>query len=436
MLTREVGMPYLADAMERVMKVQQVILRAMSGALTWPQAADILGRSARSIRRMRWRYEHEGYDGLFDRRRHTPSPKRAPVAEVQHMLRLYREQYGPRDGHRGFNVRHFHHLARRDHGVTLSYSFVKKALHEAGLVAKGRPRGRHRRRREPRPCFGELLHLDGSRHQWLALCPGQYFTLIAVVDDATKRLLYAELTAAGEGMVVVMRALWQVFATYGLPIALYTDRAGWAVHTPTSGSAPDRTRRTQLGRALDRLGIEHILGHSPQARGRSERANRTLQDRLVNELRRAGITTVEAANRYLHAQFLPAYNAEFGRAPADPTTAWIPLHGVNLDQILCHEDERVVGRDNTVRLDNVLLQLAKQPGRRSCEGLRVIVRRHLNGHHSVWHGPRCFGLYNEHGRRLPISAVTCPPGPEPLSLRARSRRRATTSSKSLRGFHR
>ena len=152
-------MAYLQAAVERAMKVQEVIVRALAGQLTWLQAADILGRSPRSIRRMRWRFEHDGYDGLFDRRRRTPSPKRAPVAEVQRVLALYRDWY------QGFNVRHFHQLARRQHGVRFCYAFVKKVLQTAGLVAKQQPRGRHRRRREPRPCFGELLHLDGSRQK-------------------------------------------------------------------------------------------------------------------------------------------------------------------------------------------------------------------------------------------------------------------------------
>src|SRR5688572_8308443 len=184
-------MAYPCGAVERAMKVQEVILRALDGQLTWPQAADILGRSPRSIRRLRWRLEHHGYDGLFDRRRRVPSPKCAPVAEVQRMLGLYRDRY------RGFNVRHFHQTARREHGVRFCYAFVKKALQSAGLVAKHRARGRHRRRREPRPNFGELLHLDGSRHHWLALLPEQWFTLLAIVDDATKQLLYAQLVAGG-----------------------------------------------------------------------------------------------------------------------------------------------------------------------------------------------------------------------------------------------
>ncbi len=288
-------MPYARGVVERAMTIQEVILRAIAGQLTWLQAADILGRSPRSIRRLRWKLEHEGYEGLFDRRQQTPSPKRAPVAEVQRVLALYRDRY------QGFNVRHFHQLARREHGVRFCDAFVKKALQMAGLVPRQQPRGRHRRRREPRPCFGELLHLDGSRHRWLALVPDRWFTLLAVVDDATKHVLYARLHDGGESVAAIMTALRTGLERYGLPMALCTDRAHWAVHTPTSGSAPDRRHPTQVGRALARLGIEHILGYSPQARGRSERVNRTLQDRLVNELRLAGVTTVAAANRAICA---------------------------------------------------------------------------------------------------------------------------------------
>src|SRR6058998_2074327 len=194
-------MPYPRGVVERAMKVQEVIVRALAGELTSLQAADILGRSPRSIRRLRWKLEHVGYEGPFDRRRQTPSPKRAPVAEIQRVLALYRDRY------QGFNVRHFHQLARRQHGVRFCYAFVKKALQLAGLVPRQQPRGRHRRRREPRPCFGELLHLDGSRHRWLALLPERWFTLIAVVDDATKRLLYAELREGGESVTAIMMAL-------------------------------------------------------------------------------------------------------------------------------------------------------------------------------------------------------------------------------------
>lgn len=394
-------MLYPAAAVERAMKVQEVLLRAMSGELRWLQAADILGWSPRTLRRWRRRYERWGYDGLWDRRRHRPSPRRAPLAEVERILRLYRERY------RGFNVRHFHQLARRDHGVTLSYSFVKLALQAAGLVRKRRARGRHRRRREPRPCFGELLHLDGSPHAWLALAPEEQPTLLHVIDDATKRLLYAQLWPA-ETAEAVLTALRAVLETDGIPMALYTDRAGWAFHTPTAGGRVDRTQLTQVGRALARLGIEHIPAYSPQARGRSERLNRTLQDRLVNELRLAGITTREAANAYLREHFLPDDTATFTRPPADPTSAFVPLGAVDLEQILCHEEERTVGRDNTVVLEGIRLQIAKQPGRRTCAGLRVTVRRHLEGQHTVWRGPQCLGRSAALGQPLPPPPAGAP----------------------------
>jgi transposase len=262
-------MGYPLGAVERAMKVRDVIVQALAGRLTWIQAAEILGRSARSIRRMRLKFERFGVDDLLDHRRRTPSPKRAPVAEVQRVLSLYRDRY------QGFNVRHFHQIARRDHQVPFCYAFVKRALQSAGLVGRQRPRGRHRRRREPRPCFGELLHLDGSRHQWLALVPDQWFTMIAVVDDATKQLLYAELWPGGESVVGVMTALRSVLQRYGLPLALYTDRAHWAVHTPVAGGAPDRARLTQVGRALARLGSSTSLAtrrrRAGEASGRTGR---------------------------------------------------------------------------------------------------------------------------------------------------------------------
>ncbi len=387
-------MVFAAAAVERAMKIQEVIMRALSGTITWLHAADILGLDPRSVRRWRARYEAGGSVALYDRRCRRPSRRKAPAPEVQRILRLYRERFA------GWNVRHFYRFARRDHSVTLSYSFVKLALQEAGLVRKGRARGRHRRRRQARACFGELLHLDGSLHPWLRLAPDVRATLITVVDDATKRLLYAQLWPA-ETTAAVLAALHAVFSTWGLPIALYTDRAGWAFHTPTAGGRVDRTHLTQVGRALERLGIEHIGAYSPQARGRSERINRTVQGRLVNELALAGITTLAAANAYLRDHFVPDYNDEFGHPPADPTAAFVALHDVDLDAILCEQEERCVGKDNVVTLEAVALQIAKQPGRPTCAGLRVTVRCDVHGIISVWHGARCFGRYDAQGGPLP-----------------------------------
>jgi len=408
-------MAFTAAAVERAMTYQQVIMRALAGSLTWLQAADILDIHPRSLRRWRARYEQDPKLGLLDRRRRRPSHLTAPRAEVQRILRLYREHY------QGFNVRHFLQLARRDHAVTLSYTFVKLALQAAGLVAKRRARGRHRRRREPRPCYGELLHLDGSPHAWLAHRPAERQTLIAMLDDATKRLLYAQLWP-GESLAAVMHALAHVMRTVGLPGAVYTDRAGWAVHTPTAGGPVDRTRLTHFGRALARLGIAHIGAYSPQARGRGERLNRTLQDRLVNELRHAGIRTLDAANAYLREHFIPEYNATFTRPPADSASAFVSLGDIDLDQILCEEEDRTVGQDNTVAFAGARLQLAKQPGRPTCAGLRVIVRRHLDGFHTVWRGAHCLGRFAatggdplpaviERGRRgqFQLAGATLPP---------------------------
>jgi transposase len=392
---------YSPAAWERAMKVQEVLVRALAGRLTWIQAADILGMSPRSVRRWRARMERFGVEALIDRRHRQPSPHAIRPAELARWLKLYRERY------RGYNARHFWSTCRREHGLTWSYTLIRTALQAAGLVGKHRPRGRHWRRREPRACFGELLHLDGSRHRWLALCPADYQHLIVVVDDATRQILYARLEER-ESSPAVLAALAAVLRTYGIPQVLYTDRASWAACTRGSDGRPREDRPTQVQRALHRLGIEHILAFSPQARGRSERANRTLQDRLVNELRAHGIRTVARANRYLAERFLPAYNAEFGRPPADPQSAFVPLGPVDLDPILCHEEERVVAQDNTVQMDRRRLQIDKQPGRATCAGLTVTVRRHLDGTHSITWGKRLLGRYDARGRRLEAAVPPTP----------------------------
>ena len=372
-------MEYSPAAWERAMRMQDVILRAMSGEISWFAAADILQMTPRNLRRWRERYERWGYNGLVDRRR-CPSRRRVPLPELERVLRLYRERYV------GFNGRHFHEIVRREHAVTLSYSYVKQALQQAGLLPTRKARGRHRRRRAPRACFGELLHLDGSRHPWLALVPDARATLITVVDDATSALLYAQLWPQ-ETTLAVMQALAYVLRTEGLPMALYTDRAGWAFVTPKATGPVDKTRLTQVGRALSQLGIEHIPAYSPQARGRSERMNRTVQGRLVNELRVAGIRSLDGANQYLWDVYVPHHNATFRRVPLDAASAFVPLGDVDLDTILCQQDERVIAPDNTVVVDGRLLQIERHPGRRTCAGLRVLVRQHLDGHVTVIRPP-------------------------------------------------
>jgi transposase len=405
-------MSYPEAAWERAMTVQEVMLKAFSGELHWFRAAEILGWSPRTLRRWRDRFETHGHSGLLDRRLLRPSKRRVPPAQVELVLRLYRERYA------GFNVRHFHQIARREHGVTVSYSFVKHLLQGAGLVTKHRARGRHRRRREPKACFGELLHLDGSQHAWFALAPDERPTLILICDDATKRVLTGGFFPR-ETTEAVMHCLAAVLRAEGLPMALYTDRAGWAFYTPTAKGPVDKTRLTQVGRALAQLGIEHIPAYSPQARGRSERLNRTFQDRLVNELRVAGIATAAAATTYLRERFIPQYNATFQRPPRDPASAFVPLGAVDLDTILCHEAPRLVARDNTVTLGRQVLQLLPQPGRRSCAGVSVTVRRHLDGTYTVWRGPQRWGVYTPTGEPAPAAH---PAAGRPARCRADRRR--------------
>jgi transposase len=381
---------YPGPAMERAMKLQEVILRAMSGEITWVQAAHILRMTPRNLRRLRAGYERLGYDGLIDRRRGRPSGKKADVKEVERILRLYRERY------KGFNALHFHEIAQREHGVTLSYTFVKNALQTAGLVARRKKRGPHRRRRPRKESFGEMLHVDGSKHTWLALKPELWQALIVVQDDATSRLLYAQLWPE-ETTEAVMTGLKATVAEHGIPMSLYSDRASWAFYTLKAGGKVDKERPTQVGRAMERLGVEHIPAYSPQARGRSERTNRTLQDRLVNELRAKRIRTVRTANRYIAETFLPAYNERFARPPRSPQSAFVSSRLVDLDQVFCIEAERTVAKDNTVVMERVAMQLNKLPGRGTCAGMKVLVRRHLDSSYSVWRGQRLLGTYDQHG---------------------------------------
>jgi len=385
-------------ALERAMQIRDVLVRAMNREFSWLRAAEILGVTPRGLRRMRQRMEQFGYQGLVDRRRGRPSPRRTPVAELERILELYRERYW------GFNARHFFQTVKREHAVKLSYTCVKQLLQSAGLIKKRRSRGRHRRRRERKPRFGQMLHLDGSRHGWLALVPEARQTLIQLVDDATSRLLYAQLWPA-ETTLAVMTAMREVVQEHGIPESFYTDRAGWAFDTPKAGGKVSKVHLTQVGEALARLGVEHIPSYSPQARGRSERMNQTLQGRLVNELRAAGVQTSEEANAYLRERYLPTHNEEFAKAPADPTSAFVDLDGVDLDEIFFEQEVRTVGKDNTVSFEGVRLQVEKQPGRHTCAGLAVQVRRHLHGGYTIRRGAQLLGRYDADGRLRATTAI-------------------------------
>jgi transposase len=384
-------MGYSDGAVERAMKIQEVILKALSGEIHWFQAAEILGFSTRTMRRYRAGLEKWGYEGLFDHRRRTPSPRSVPLEEVKRILGLYRERY------RGWNVRHFYQTVCRERGVKVSYTFVKQALQGAGLVLKHKARGRHRRRRERRACFGEMLHIDGSKHAWLTSLADEKQTLISLIDDATSRLLYSQLWPE-ESTQAVLVALREVVGRHGIPASIYSDRASWAFETPKAGMAVSKTHLTQVGEVLKRLGVEHIPSYSPQARGRSERMNGTLQGRLVNELKLSGARSIAEANRYIRDSYLVTHDQAFSVEARDLASSFVAADGFDLDEIFCREAVRQVGKDNVVTCGKLAFQIAKQPGRRTCSGLAVVVKQRLDGAWSIHRGLQVLGRYDAHGR--------------------------------------
>src|SRR5712664_4097656 len=379
---------YSKAAMERAMKVQEVILRAIAKRITWWQAAEIIGISDRHMRRWRERYEAFGYDGLFDRRRGSPSPKRVPLVQVEQVLGLYRERYFD------LNVRHFHEKLREEHQVELSYTWVKLALQGAGLVQRGRKRGVHRKRRPRRALPGMLLHIDGSRHRWFQ--DERWYDLIVILDDATSEIYYAQLVEE-ESTGTVMAALQEVVERKGLFCALYSDRGSHFWLTPKAGEAVDPHRLTQVGRALRELGVRMIPAYSPQARGRSERSFGTWQGRLPQELRLAGIGTVETANAFLRQHYIGEFNRRFQVEAAQPGSAFVPYRGKDLERIFSLQFERTVNRDNTVSFQNLTLPIEPVRWRGTLAGCTVIAHQHLDGTLSLGYGPHCLGRYDERG---------------------------------------
>ena len=379
---------YPRAAMERAMKVQDVMLQAMAKKITWWQAAEILGISDRHMRRWRERYEGEGYNGLFDRRRGKPSTRRVPLAMVEKVFALYREKYFD------LNVQHFHEKLQAEHGIELSYTWVKQALQGAGLVARGRKRGAHRKRRERRPLPGMLLHIDGSRHQWFQ--DERWYDLIVILDDATSEIYYAQLVEE-ESTVTVMAGLKEVVQRKGVFCALYSDRGSHFWLTPKVGGKVDYHRRTQVGRALHELGVQMIPAYSPEARGRSERNFSTWQGRLPQELRLRQLGTLEAANRFLREDYIAEFNRRFQVAPRQRGNAFAPCRSRDLERIFSLQFERSVNRDNTVSFQNVSLQIERVRWRATLAGCQVVVHQHLDGTISIAHGPHCLGRYKADG---------------------------------------
>jgi transposase len=372
----------------RMLKFMDVFGRWEAARLTQLEAAELLGIGERSFRRWCRRYEEEGETGLLDRRIGKASGRRVPVDRCEEVEHLYRTRY------QGFTARHFHEHLVRDHRFAWSYSWTKAFLQSRNLLPKAEHRGAHRRKRPRRPLPGMMLHQDASRHAWLA--EGPPLDLVVTMDDATSEI-YSAFLIEEEGTDSTFQALLEVFGRNGLPLSLYTDRGSHYFHTAEAGGKVDRGQPTQVGRALAHLGVEHIAAYSPQARGRSERLFQTLQDRVPKELALAGIATIEAANAWLRDTYIPAHNARFAIKAEQEGSAFVAVPGLDLTEVLCVQEERVVGNDNCVSFLNRKLQISESPLRPHFVKATVKVHQYPDGGLAIFHGRRCLGRYDSKG---------------------------------------
>jgi transposase len=369
------------------MRFEETYTGWQAGRLTQEEAAQILGVCERSFRRYAQRYESGGLEALVDKRLSQISHRRAAVDEVMRVVDLYHGRYA------GWNVRHFHSWYAREHAGTRSYSWVKNTLQGAGAVKRAKGRGKHRKRRERAPLPGMMVHQDGSTHQWVA---GVYWDLIVTMDDATGEHL-SMFFVRQEGSASSLHALGQTIAAKGLFATLYTDRGSHYFVTPEAGGKVDKGQLTQVGRALAQLGIHHQAAYSPEARGRSERAFGTHQERLPKELALAGISDMAQANRYLEQVYRPAYNAQFAVPATEPGSAFVPYIGPNLADILCEQFERTVGKDNCVSFEALSLQIPADRYRHHYVKAKVRVHRYVDGTLAIFHGPRKLADYDAAG---------------------------------------
>ena len=368
------------------MKFKNVYHRFTSNELTCEEAADILGISVKTFFRKRQRYNDEGFDGRFDLRLGKPSPHRAADHEVEFITTLYSQRF------RDFNIRHFCEFVSHNHNITRSYTWVKNTLMAAGLVTKSTKGGKHRLRRERRPMAGMMLHQDGSTHLWIPAL-GYNIDLIVTMDDATSTITSAFFVSQ-EGTFSSFRGLMETIENYGLFCSLYTDRGSHYFHTPEAGGKVNKSNLTEVGRALRQLKIKHIAAYGPQGRGRSERMFGSLQGRLPQELALKNIQTIDEANKYLKEVFIPRHNQHFTVEAKDPTSAYVKCVGIDLKNILCIQEERTVQADNTIRYNNLILQIPKNEYRHHYAKTKVDVHSFEDGSLEVFYGHISIGRYD------------------------------------------
>jgi transposase len=346
----------------------EVVQALMDARLTVAQAAQVLGRSERQVWRLLARARDEGLSGLLHGNRGRAPAHRSDDRLWQLVLKLAAEKY------QGVNDRHLQELLAREHGLTVCRESLRKRLRAAGLGPKrSRRQRKYRARRERRAAAGMLLQIDASPHDWLE-GRGPLLTLVGAIDDATNRA-WVRFSEA-ETTWAYLELMRRIALSAGLPLALYSDRHD-IFHARREPSIleqlSNRRPLTQFGRAMEELGVHISKAYSPQAKGRIERLWGVLQDRLVVELRLAGVTTLAGANALLD-RYLPAHNRRFGVAPREQAAVWRAAPDARtLDRILCLKETRVVGRDHVVSFEGLLLQVPRSRKFFSLAGRRVDV---------------------------------------------------------------
>lgn len=374
----------------RKMRFEEAYEGWKKGRLTQEEAARLLGVCDRTYRRYLVRYEEQGMEGLIDQRLGQISHRSAPVDEIVALADLYNYRY------QGFTVKHFYSWYQRSHGGIRSYTWVKNTLQGKGLVPKASRKGTHRKQRPRAPYIGMMLHQDGSTHEWV---PGKLWDLIVTMDDATSNH-YSMFFVDEEGTQSSFQGVNEVINKRGLFASFYTDRGSHYWNTPEAGGKVDKENLTQFGRAMRQLGIEMIPAYSPEARGRSERAFRTHQERLVKELALAGITEMKQANAYIRDVYMPAFNDEFAVSPEESASMFVSWAGTPIEDILCEQYERTVGNDNCVKFNGMTLQIPSDKYRFHYVKVKVRVHLYPNGKLAIFHAHRKLASFNSQGKEV------------------------------------
>lgn len=376
----------------RTMKFESIYEDWCANKLTQEEAARLLNICDRTFRRYVYRYGEEGLAGLLDKRIERASNRRAPADEVCHLKDLYVSEF------MGWNVKHFYGWYQRSGGQR-SYTWVKDQLQESGCVKKAPGKGKHRKRRARSPLPGMMIHQDASTHQWVS---GKRWDLVVTMDDANNEH-YSMFFVEQEGTLSSFMGVAEVIQKRGLFCSFYSDRGSHYWTTPKAGGKVDKINLTQFGYAMQQLNISMIAAYSPEARGRSERAFRTHQERLPKELEKAGITTMEEANRYIKDHYMPAFNEEFMVKAIEEGSAFIPYKNDDLLEQLCEKYERIVGKDNCVQFESLCLQIPENKYRLNYVKVKIQVRRYWNGNFSIYHGPRHLASYDKKGQLIKMN---------------------------------